>query len=427
MRSGIMIIIWLLSKIISKRSDSINSLGIAVFLISMISPNSCLDIGMWLSFLSTLGIVLFADKINVFLKNKILIFNNKNIILNYILSSFCISLSTIITTFALVSWYFRKISLLTFLSNILIIFPVTVLLNFAFIALILGNNIAIWAVLTNRTSDFIIFFVNFLASLPFTSLNLDYPFIMIWIFCTSILIVYVFVFMDFKKEILKISLLSIILLFSGIISYQISLKDKIRLKILCSKNSRSLIISKNNHVIVFCRPEDIYNLRKNLQNINNLDFVISCGEPNESFNNLFLKNYNLIENSGKFISLPDIKNEFLELNFLNNEVNFYIFKIQQKNWLQIKIQNSIFLVCLNGGDVNDLPIELRNCDTLIAFGLPNNFNLINFENILLAMNSYHSRINSQKINNGKIFISDGHDVLIDINIKNGNYVLQRKI
>ena len=59
-RAALMLVIFYLSFLISKNKDSITSLCSALALICFISPNSVFDVGLWLSFLSTYGILQVA-------------------------------------------------------------------------------------------------------------------------------------------------------------------------------------------------------------------------------------------------------------------------------------------------------------------------------------------------------------------------------
>ena len=61
-RAGIMLIMFYLSKFFYVKSDSLNSLGLATFVITMFNPFAAGDLGLLMSVLSTLGIILFEDK-----------------------------------------------------------------------------------------------------------------------------------------------------------------------------------------------------------------------------------------------------------------------------------------------------------------------------------------------------------------------------
>ena len=66
-RSGIMMILFYLSRLLLRDCDSFNSLGIAALALTVTNPFSVGDIGMLLSFAATFGILLWADKISGYL------------------------------------------------------------------------------------------------------------------------------------------------------------------------------------------------------------------------------------------------------------------------------------------------------------------------------------------------------------------------
>ena len=59
-RAALMLILYYLMFIVSRKQDSVTSLCTALGILCFISPNSMFDIGLWLSFLSTYGIVAVA-------------------------------------------------------------------------------------------------------------------------------------------------------------------------------------------------------------------------------------------------------------------------------------------------------------------------------------------------------------------------------
>ena len=60
-RSGIMMLVFLLSEIIMRKSDSLNSLGFAITVIAVANPFAIGSISLQLSVLSTLGIILYSQ------------------------------------------------------------------------------------------------------------------------------------------------------------------------------------------------------------------------------------------------------------------------------------------------------------------------------------------------------------------------------
>ena len=167
-------IIYLFGKIIFKNPDSLNSLGLAVFLITLFNPNSALDIGLWMSTSASLGIILFEHKINNYIKNRI--FFNSNLIINYVISTISTSLSVTFLTLPIEILFFKQISVIFIISNLLIIPLITIILNFVLILdlfyLILPVSIlSPIIIICGLTTNFVIYLSNMLSKIPFLTIN----------------------------------------------------------------------------------------------------------------------------------------------------------------------------------------------------------------------------------------------------------------
>lgn len=119
-RSGIMMIIYLLSVILSQRKDSLNSLGIALTAICIVNPFSAGALGFRLSALSTLGIILCSEKVMpriaaFYVKNPKIAFTQSTVKL------FAVTFSAVIFTLPITLVTFGTFSFGVFISNLLII------------------------------------------------------------------------------------------------------------------------------------------------------------------------------------------------------------------------------------------------------------------------------------------------------------------
>ena len=129
-RAGFMCLLHLMGQMLSKRSDSLNSLGFSVALILLINPYSVFDIGFILSFLSTLSILVLALPLSEkFIKQKYFVSLPQFVkqLLIPVITSLTISLSVSLFTFPVIALKFGYISLISPLTNILFL-PVTFIL-----------------------------------------------------------------------------------------------------------------------------------------------------------------------------------------------------------------------------------------------------------------------------------------------------------
>ncbi|MBO6126540.1 MAG: ComEC/Rec2 family competence protein, partial [Clostridia bacterium] len=427
MRSGIMFLIFILSKIFFKNYDALNSLGVALIIILLINPDSCLDIGLWMSFLSSASIITFSNKLKKFIfsklkniKNNILnsssgsagenkkyIKNNKIFILfNYIISNFSDSLTATVCVLPVSCLYFKSFSLVFFISNILISFQIYILILISILA-ILFNQIKIFSFLpsfASLISKSIITVTRFLSKF---SINLDYKFIPVCVAFALILISYYILFCNIKKDFFKILFMILIFFDIGIISYQINHANSFDLKIFCSNYSKDILISNQKNNIIILQS-------KNLNKFNNY----------LSKNIMILSNNNLKINTKNYFNIKDnIKYEF---ESQDKNFNMISYKINQKTWIKINLLGKIIIIALEGGDIKNLPEDFRKCDIFIAFKLPNNFQILNFKDIIFVDNSWLARFNYNKILKYKNYISDNYYNIL-INFKNNNYIISRNI
>ncbi len=135
-RSVIMISVILIARAVSRRADSLNSLGLAVFIICL-NPFAAADLSTLLSVFASLGIIIGCSKaFNLAGKRKI-----KNKVLNYIsekvISSLIVTLCVFIATMPVMCLFFGSVNIISFISNIVMI-PlgmITMVLSASFAAL----------------------------------------------------------------------------------------------------------------------------------------------------------------------------------------------------------------------------------------------------------------------------------------------------
>lgn len=142
MRASIMGILTLAASILNRKSDTINNLGISSLILLIYNPYFLLDAGFLLSYVGTIGIILFSDKIKNFTENVILkkkknldnikdLGDNKEIIgikkyriimkkiLNNLIDSFSITLAANLLIIPIMAYMFNTISFTFWISNIL--------------------------------------------------------------------------------------------------------------------------------------------------------------------------------------------------------------------------------------------------------------------------------------------------------------------
>ena len=119
-RAGFMVGFVLISKAIKRHSDSLNSIGFAVTLIILTNPFSPYSASLWLSVLSTTGILVFYEPIRKWMSDfRVLKKLTRNPIFNFILTSVAISISTAISTMPVFIIKFNMMPIASVITNFL--------------------------------------------------------------------------------------------------------------------------------------------------------------------------------------------------------------------------------------------------------------------------------------------------------------------
>jgi competence protein ComEC len=136
-RSTVMIAFVFMSQIFYRKSSPLNSLAIAAIAILIFSPNSFFSVGFQLSFITVASLLIFYKVFDVkFPKNRIL---------NYLYTIFVTSAVAMLSTIVLTAYYFNTISLVSMMTNVLImpLIPVFMVLGaLALVMLAIGGGVS---------------------------------------------------------------------------------------------------------------------------------------------------------------------------------------------------------------------------------------------------------------------------------------------
>ncbi|MDR1002183.1 MAG: ComEC family competence protein [Oscillospiraceae bacterium] len=124
-RSGIMLIILYFGKFIGRTADSINSLGVAVFLICLFNPYAAADAGLLLSFSATFGLLSMSERCYKLVNKKIMPQNQSFFAdkLRDICKLFLSSLVCSVFTMPAAVMFFGELSVISPISNVLLLYP----------------------------------------------------------------------------------------------------------------------------------------------------------------------------------------------------------------------------------------------------------------------------------------------------------------
>lgn len=179
-RAGIMQILLLLSPFVMREYDPVTSLGISLLVILAVNPDAVFDPSLQMSFGAVAGIMLFYDKFNVRIKNKK---GRKPLakallwLARAALSTIAVSLSAQVFVLPLSALYYKSVSVVSPITNLLILWAVSLCFCTGVVAVLLGFIYApigsVVAVIPTLLFRYIRAVVSLLGSLRFSFLTTD--------------------------------------------------------------------------------------------------------------------------------------------------------------------------------------------------------------------------------------------------------------
>jgi competence protein ComEC len=256
-RSGIMCLLYLAGMVVSRRPDSLNSLGIAVLLISLGNPYAAADVGLLLSFAATLGLILYSGKTAAFLNAKLDRIPKISPLVRGANGILATTVCAVLFTLPIIIVAFGRVSLAAPAANLLELVPSTLMMNFSAIAAVINllspkSFLAMpFALAAGLLAKFMLFCAHWLAQIPFASVSASGGFVLLWLAGTILLLASAMLMKQSRRLYRHVALLSAILLFTGILSHQVFLRDVTRLAVLDVGSAESVVLTRNGRAAVF--------------------------------------------------------------------------------------------------------------------------------------------------------------------------------
>ena len=382
-RAVIMSSIMIISKLVYRKSDTLNNIAVSCLLILIINPYYILNLGFQLSFLGTLGIVLFNSKIISHLKQKENVKECKpylktlNKLLEKIKSIIIISISANTLIFPILIYSFNSISFIFLISNILVT-PILGVMSltgyFTMVLSLFSVEISkIFSIILNLYINIFKKIAEFNSSLTFARFITITP-SYITIIAYYLIIFYVFYFYKKKHNKIILKLLSfsmiIVIMFNVLNKYNSSLKLHF---IDVGQGDSTLIITSGNKKILIDgggSETGNYDVGKNVlvpylldRKIKTIDFIIFSHFDTDHCAGLFtvmkelnVKNAiistqgNMSENYKYFLELAKRKNINVICVQAGNRLQIDKFTYidilwPNKNLIQENILNNNSIVC----------------------------------------------------------------------------------
>ncbi len=192
-RAGIMQLALCVSVLLDRDYDNHSALALALGVLTALNPYASHNVGLLLSFLSTLGILLFYEKMSKSLFPVPKTWEKKlpGRIVRYARGSLAVSLSALTLTLPVTAYCFGQIPLLGPLSNLLILWAVTLTFGFGMLSALLGFVWMPLAVIVGWPARLLVRYIRWIVSvigrLPFASLYPQNDMISLWLLCLYLL------------------------------------------------------------------------------------------------------------------------------------------------------------------------------------------------------------------------------------------------
>ncbi|MBE6600635.1 MAG: ComEC/Rec2 family competence protein [Ruminococcaceae bacterium] len=265
-RSVIMIAAVYLTYILRSHGDSITSLFFAGFLILLISPTAVCDIGFWMSFFATFGIIIFSPYISKLFSAKRVDGTLKikaRLVLKYFVSAIAVTVIANLSVIFFSCFFFGEISLISPLTN-LILAPLTVPLIFfsamtTLFSFILPAVAGLSAKLAAAVAKLILSVSEYFSEFRGTVLSLEYDFAGI-IVCLFVITTVILLVIKLKHKILVLApaVLSVIAFCICLGIYTDQNYGKTDISYLCQKNGEIFLLSECGTSVLIDNSEGYY-------------------------------------------------------------------------------------------------------------------------------------------------------------------------
>lgn len=405
MRAGIMLIVFYLGKFFYAKADSLNSLGIATLFLTASNPFAAGDLGLLLSISSTLGIILFEDYFENLIRHLAKKLNYGSNIVEKLASSIAVTLSATLATMPVIMLSFGRISIISMVSNLLVVSPTMLMVICILLAAalhlipVLSFVATPFALISGILINYVTFCANILSKVPFASVSTTQPMILFWLATTCFLVALALLLFEGFSGLKLASILSAIVLFVGIFSFQLLDRELTHLAILDTGNGCTALLSRGTHAAVLsCGGDEIKSSKVeaylNSQNVKKLDFLLLSDFEDEtaSYANDVIKKF---EPHYVVLSENELVDDKLERNiadssnavYFKNKANITFWdnvkitplKFDSQSYIYLTINDVSVLINSSGGNAQVLPDDYRPCDILVTSG-----NLENLKNISSA-------------------------------------------
>lgn len=436
MRSGIMMIVFLLGQCINKDAYSLNSLGLSAVIITLIfSPYSAGDIGLILSFSSTFGII----KWSALLYQKIKIKKSGVIpyLLNRIVNIICIFICANVLTLPISILTFKGFSLVTLLSSVVLSLPIELLLILSlficvvfYIPLINYVNIVLGFV-ANLTSRFILWFVKTFSAFDLSYIRISDAYVYVILAMISVLFVVMFIYTR-KYDLVKYVLISALMILCAGICSATMLKDNANLSILSVGDEMAVMLSYNEKYAMLdldCSSQTLSDVMDYAElYTKDFDFlaVISgkrATKTAKTFSKEFAISHALLYDIDSVYADNIANDETIFLNekhsaIFSDKISIEYIRTAECAVQYLQTKNKSVLILPKMVDIKTLPKSIKNADYIILSEIPKNYQELSCDKLIVSNFENTSKLIAKELSSiyESVMLTCDGNILLDLEV-----------
>lgn len=346
-RSGIMFIIVMIANVLGEENEPINSLGLAVLIICLANPYSCVDIGFLLSVTGTAGILILAPKIIEYFMDKVFKTNNKKVFA--VVSLVTVAVSAFLFLMPLLLVFFEKLNPISILSSVILTPIATVFMYTGIISILISsipvlNLVTFLAVLiTNVLGNIITSLVSIISPLGMVLPNITEGRNVILASVIIVSCAVAFLYKPTKKVKITLFCTVLVMIIVTFISQHISMQSP---RILVANSSGEMMVC-----VMFAGETTVITYDGNSIESDLGDFGIY--------------NYEMFDLENEVVIYDDfIVNSYLENQLISIEYNDTIIMIELASIDITEMHADILITNQNTGSISSAFTFLYNSDTI---------------------------------------------------------------
>ncbi|MEE1011938.1 MAG: ComEC/Rec2 family competence protein, partial [Acutalibacteraceae bacterium] len=365
-RAGVMMLVFLLSDIIMRRRDSLNSLGFAMAVTALYDPFAMGSVSLKLSALATLGIILYNEYISPEIRRFIDKINNNTLrkTVKTFVSSLMVTVSATAFTLPVSLSLYGNYNFLGLLANLIIVPVAGLSMVVSSLGAVCGTFLPtgynIFAYVSKILLKFIIDSADFLERYDFLDFRINGEKMMI-IFCGIFVFCIITVFISqLKKPVYALaSLLCCVMFTVPMVLFSVSESKETKITVFECENSISVLVSYNGeNMLLGCAGKDFFD------SVQTVDAISKTGDGLDTVVVPYLKD-NSDLNFMNIIS--SYKPERVYADILPDDAVLLLENSEKHAFAQLSSTENIVAESVKIGDVACVSVTTDDVSALVCF------------------------------------------------------------